>query len=515
MDCVSHCQRQANRRHVFMALLIVGAILLGLGSGAEAPQQRVPEAVFPDDSSMAPFAPPTLEDVATVYGEMACFSEDGMRLLTSLREQLFLWRLEHAGNGDIYAVGVASAALPAMAAQDPPRTQALALSPPGDIAAVALADGRVVTYRTVPRPRLSVEAVYPAMESRTLCVEVLPDIGCILAGGSDGTLRTLPVGEASVPAMDPLPPAPPITHVWGAADGSTVLVASTSAVAVWSIQHDAARQVACVEICIHDAVATSDGTWMCVGPGPAERIVNVWMINPMGSSAARITSTVDCPSAVVSATLSPDGSYLATSLRDRTVRLWQLATPPILVATFRTAPPVERLILSPDGSWLAGTSGRTTHLWQIRPAFGRRAPDERTSPLSSLPQVVNVGQDTILWGAAAGEPTGQPRLSVHAVILAADDPQQPATLRLSVGNDGSAPAHLLRAALLADPPLADAAASTVFLGTVLPGQTITRSVPLPSPQQADTRNRRLRLVFNEQWGHTPEPHAFDWPARRD
>jgi WD40 repeat protein len=60
---------------------------------------------------------------------------------------------------------------------------------------------------------------------------------------------------------------------------------------------------------------------------------------------------------------SPDGRWLATASRDKTARIWDIATGrPVLKITHRKD--VSAVALSPDGRWLATASrDKTARIW--------------------------------------------------------------------------------------------------------------------------------------------------------
>jgi len=116
-------------------------------------------------------------------------------------------------------------------------------------------------------------------------------------------------------------------------------------------------------------------------------------------------------------TFSPDGRDLAISARVRAIRLWNVATgvKRMELSCGKSLAGRDRPIaFSPDGKWLAGTSGASAdkiiHLWEVATGSKRISLRAHTQPIRSLAfspdgrRLASGGQDglLIIWNVAKG-----------------------------------------------------------------------------------------------------------------
>lgn len=115
-----------------------------------------------------------------------------------------------------------------------------------------------------------------------------------------------------------------------------------------------------------------------------------------------------------------------------------------------------------------------------------------------LPAPVRIGDDPIVWGWSP-EPPGAapPGLTGSLRLTPVEPPASGAVLAVKLTNEGSEPLHLVRGELqVEDDP--GAACLPLFFGTLRPGTTVLRRVPLPANEPLLRAGARLTLRLAEQ-----------------
>ncbi|MDK0524807.1 hypothetical protein [Streptomyces sp. ML-6] len=104
---------------------------------------------------------------------------------------------------------------------------------------------------------------------------------------------------------------------------------------------------------------------------PAQRpcLTNRWPLPDVPSPALHRTLTGHTDSAV-SVAIAPDGTWLATTSADNTVRIWDRTTGTCTATLTGHTNSVTSVAIAPDGTWLATTSAdNTVRIWA---ALGQR-----------------------------------------------------------------------------------------------------------------------------------------------
>lgn len=133
--------------------------------------------------------------------------------------------------------------------------------------------------------------------------------------------------------------------------------------AVWDLAQRRAEPIARLGEGRVTAVAGA-GAWAAAGG--EDGVVRAWDLRVDGGSAGASPLT-DHGSEVVSLALAGGGTALASAGRDEAVRVWRVDRDgvPTAYAVLRPQRAVDRVVLSEDGRWLAGSSGRALHLWDL------------------------------------------------------------------------------------------------------------------------------------------------------
>ena len=109
---------------------------------------------------------------------------------------------------------------------------------------------------------------------------------------------------------------------------------------------------------VNSVVIAPDGTWLATGS--RDKTVRIW--DPAtGQQRARLTGHTGPVNSVV---IAPDSTWLATGSRDGTVRIWDPATGQQRARLTGHTGPVESVVIAPDSTWLAtGSRDGTVRIW--------------------------------------------------------------------------------------------------------------------------------------------------------
>ncbi|UUU37874.1 NB-ARC domain-containing protein [Streptomyces sp. NBC_00162] len=109
---------------------------------------------------------------------------------------------------------------------------------------------------------------------------------------------------------------------------------------------------------VNSVAISPDGTWLATTS--FDETVRIWD-RTTGTCTATLT---DHTSSVNSVAISPDGTWLATTSFDETVRIWDRTTGTCTATLTDHTNRVNSVAISPDGTWLATTSDdETVRIW--------------------------------------------------------------------------------------------------------------------------------------------------------
>ncbi len=181
------------------------------------------------------------------------------------------------------------------------------------------------------------------------------------------------VNPSSISRRDPVDGGDPSHIVWGLAwspDGRRLASCSYVAVRVWDINSGAELKAiaATEEIVLHSVAFGPDGKTLAIGVSPSfEAKTKVFGINLHDAATGRLLKSLNGhESDVWSIVFSPDGSSLASSSWDGTIRFWDILSGRQTKLIKDPVGQVETIAFSRDGRTLvSGSSDKTLRLWDV------------------------------------------------------------------------------------------------------------------------------------------------------
>ena len=263
--------------------------------------------------------------------------------------------------------------------------RAAAISPRGDLVAVALAHGRVILLdarnrrlvREIDAPGSVTGLAFEAGGRRLVTVSALNLASVWNVSDGERVPLSAPATAARVPdgGLTIVPLHGRLATVIGrvhhlVADPSGRLLAASVSepdgrVRPWLFDRDGGLLRVLSPIGITDLAFSPDGRLLATAS--ASGFTYLWSTTGRGKPR----TLTDAKSGVDAIAFSPDGAMLATGGEDGAVRIWTVSTGERTFFLFGHTNPITVLAWSPDGRIVAsGSTDRTVNLWRIRGLAG-------------------------------------------------------------------------------------------------------------------------------------------------
>ncbi len=245
---------------------------------------------------------------------------------------------------------------------------AVAVNTVGTRMVSASADGTAKLWDLTKPGRAGLLATLSKNTGQVVSVAVSPSGQFVATGDSNGAIRlwdiTKPDPAADAMALDQHRRG--VQQLQFSKDGKRLISLSNDAVCVWTIAQDITKTV--IKLKQKDELvgfaASDDGKTLLTAGVKELRLYDLKAADvPASAKALRRAHSLD----VLRVGISPDGRWAASSAKDATLVLWDLANGAKALEILLHEKPVDAIAFSPDGRWLAtGSQDTTIRLWDLK-----------------------------------------------------------------------------------------------------------------------------------------------------
>lgn len=325
------------------------------------------------------------------------------------------------------------------------------------------ADGTAKLWDLTKPGRAGLLATLAKNTGQVVSVAVSPSGQFVATGDSNGAIRLWDINKAD-PAADAMAldqHRRGVQQIQFSKDGTRLISLSSDTVCVWTIAKDITKTV--IKLKQKDELvgfaASDDGKTLLTAGVKELRLYDLKAADvPASAKALGRAHSLD----VLSVGISPDGRWAASSAKDATLVLWDLAKGAKALEMRLHEKPVDAIAFSPDGRWLAtGSQDTTIRLWDLeskqpnrRSAKVLKGSEQRISAMrwsADSRYLVGASNDQTMrvYDMSREDPAeGAVMLTGHTGLISGIDLNEDATLVVSASYDLTARAWPLTAAKL-------------------------------------------------------------------
>ncbi|MBV1856991.1 MAG: FHA domain-containing protein [Nannocystaceae bacterium] len=245
---------------------------------------------------------------------------------------------------------------------------AIAVNTVGTRMVSASADGTAKLWDLTKPGRAGLLATLAKNTGQVVSVAVSPSGKFVATGDSNGAIRLWDITKAD-PAADAMAldlHRRGVQQMAFSKDGARLISLSSDMACVWTIAQDITKTV--IKLKQKDELvgfaASDDGRTLLTAGVKELRLYDLAAPDvPASAKALRRAHGLD----VLRVGISPDGRWAASSAKDATLVLWDLANGAKALEILLHEKPVDAIAFSPDGRWLAtGSQDTTNRLWDLK-----------------------------------------------------------------------------------------------------------------------------------------------------